>query len=57
MLIIDDHKIIRDKLKVMLDSLSKFQLIKFVKADSEVDAIKKINKNTFEIVIIDYYGQ
>ena len=53
-LVIDDHKMIRDGLKVMLASLSKFQLFKLVEADSGEDAIKKINKNTFEVVIIDY---
>ena len=53
-LVIDDHKMIRDGLKVMLASLSKFQLFKLVEADSGEDAIKKISKNTFEVVIIDY---
>lgn len=54
LLVIDDHKMIRDGLKVMLASLSKFQQFKIVEADSGEDAIKKISKNTFEIVIIDY---
>lgn len=53
-LIIDDHKMIRDGLKVMLASLSKFQLFKLVEADSGEDAIKKISKTSFEVVIIDY---
>ena len=53
-LVIDDHKMIRDGLKVMLASLSKFQLFKLVEADSGEDAIKKISKSFFEIVIIDY---
>ena len=46
-LVVDDHKMIRDGLKVMLASLSKFQLFKLVDADSGEDAIKKISKNTF----------
>ena len=53
-LVIDDHKMIRDGLKVMLASLSKFQLFKLVEADSGEDAIKKISKTSFEVVIMDY---
>ena len=53
-LVIDDHKMIRDGLKLMLASLIKFQLFKLVEADSGEDAIKKISKTSFDVVIIDY---
>lgn len=53
-LIIDDHKMIRDGLKLMLASLNKFIHFKVLEAESGEDAMIKINRNHFELVIIDY---
>jgi len=53
-LIIDDHKMIRDGLKIMLASLNKFIHFKVLEAESGEEAMIKINRNRFEVVIIDY---
>lgn len=53
-LIIDDHKMIRDGLKVMLSSLNKSIQFKISEAESGVEALHKINHNFFELIIVDY---
>ena len=53
-LIIDDHKMVRDGLKLMLTSLRNFIHFKVQEAESGEDAMIKINHNSFEIAIIDY---
>jgi DNA-binding NarL/FixJ family response regulator len=53
-LIIDDHKMVRDGLKIMLASLKKFIHFKVQEAESGEDALIKINRNNFDIAIIDY---
>jgi CheY-like chemotaxis protein len=53
-LIIDDHKMIRDGLKVMLTSLHKSIHFKVLEAESGEDAMIKISHNRFEVIIIDY---
>ena len=53
-LIIDDHKMIRDGLKVMLASLNKIIHFKVQEAESGEEAMIKISRNRFEVIIIDY---
>ena len=53
-LIIDDHKMVRDGLKIMLSSLKNFMLFKIQEAESGEKAITIMDNNSFEIVIIDY---
>ena len=53
-LIIDDHKMVRDGLKIMLNSLKDFMLFKIQEAESGEEAITTMNNYSFEIVIIDY---
>lgn len=53
-LIIDDHKMVREGLKIMLSSLNKFLRFKIMEAESGEDALKKINGNNFELIIVDY---
>ena len=53
-LIIDDHKMVRDGLKIMLASLKNFMLFKIQEAESGEDAVTKINRSDFEIAIVDY---
>lgn len=53
-LIIDDHKMVRDGLKVMLASLNKCIPFKVFEAENGEDAVKKINRQHFDLVIIDY---
>jgi DNA-binding NarL/FixJ family response regulator len=53
-LIIDDHKMVRDGLKMMLASLKKVFNFKVAEAESGEDALKKINRETFGLIIIDY---
>jgi DNA-binding NarL/FixJ family response regulator len=53
-LIIDDHKMVRDGLKIMLTSLRNFIQFKVQEAESGEEAIIKINQNSFDIVILDY---
>ncbi|HEY9362844.1 MAG TPA: response regulator transcription factor [Chitinophagaceae bacterium] len=53
-LIIDDHKMLREGLKVMLSSLHKFIHFKVIEAESGEEALIKINRSNFEVAIIDY---
>src|SRR6185312_15814333 len=53
-LIIDDHKMVRDGLKIMLASLKKFIHFKVQEAESGEDALIKISRDNFDIAIIDY---
>lgn len=53
-LIIDDHKMIREGLKLMLASLKKYMHFKIFEAESGEDAMSKIGRNSIELVIIDY---
>lgn len=54
LLIVDDHQMVRDGIKVMLNSLKKqFQFI-IDEAESGEEAIRKIIYKDFDIVIIDY---
>jgi DNA-binding NarL/FixJ family response regulator len=54
LLIIDDHKMIRDGISVMLNSLRKFYEFNITEAESGEEAIKVVSKADFDVVIIDY---
>jgi DNA-binding NarL/FixJ family response regulator len=54
LLIIDDHKMIRDGISVMLNSLKKFYDFNITEAESGEEAIKIISRNDFDVIIIDY---
>jgi DNA-binding NarL/FixJ family response regulator len=53
-LIIDDHKMIRDGLKIMLGSLRKNMQFNIMEAETGEDALIKISRHCFELVIMDY---
>lgn len=53
-LIIDDHMMVRDGLKVMLASLSGNLHFKITEAESGAEAMHKISRSPFDLVIIDY---
>lgn len=53
-LIVDDHKVLRQGLKKMLAPLKKELNIQITEADSGGQAILKINHKDFDIIIMDY---
>jgi DNA-binding NarL/FixJ family response regulator len=53
-LIVDDHKVLRQGLKKMLSGLKKYLDIQTTEADSGVQAILKINQKDFDLIIMDY---
>jgi len=53
-LIIDDHKMVREGLRVMLDSLKQFMRFKVFEAESGEEALKKVKFNSIDLMIIDY---
>jgi DNA-binding NarL/FixJ family response regulator len=53
-LIVDDHKLLRQGLRKMLSSLKKFLSIQITEADSGAQAILKINQKDFNLIIMDY---
>src|ERR1700726_3176242 len=53
-LIIDDHKLVRDGLKTMLGSLKFSYHFDISEAENGEEAIRKIRKRNFDIIIIDY---
>jgi DNA-binding NarL/FixJ family response regulator len=54
MLIVDDHKMVRDGLRVMLSSLKKSLHIDIDEAESGEEAILKTERKAFDMLIIDY---
>jgi DNA-binding NarL/FixJ family response regulator len=54
LLIVDDHKMLRQGLKKMLSPLKKYMDIQITEADSGAQAIMKINHNDFDLIIMDY---
>jgi DNA-binding NarL/FixJ family response regulator len=54
LLIVDDHQMIRDGIKVMLESQSQDVLFKITETDNGEDALKKILQHEYDIVLIDY---
>ena len=53
-LIVDDHKMIRDGISVMLTSLKKNYQFNVTEAESGEEAIKIMSRKDFDVVIIDY---
>lgn len=54
MLIIDDHKMVRDGLRVMLGSLKKKLPNKIIDAACGEEGIRMVGLHQFDIIIIDY---
>jgi DNA-binding NarL/FixJ family response regulator len=53
-LIVDDHKLIRDGLKMMLHSLKKFRQFDIDEAEDGEQALRKLNGKDYQVIIIDY---
>jgi DNA-binding NarL/FixJ family response regulator len=53
-LLVDDHKMVRDGLKTMLLSFSKFIAFKVFESDTAESALIKISKENLDLVIMDY---
>lgn len=53
-LIIDDHMMVRDGLKVMLGSFKSSLQFKITEAETGEEAIHKLERMDFDLVIIDY---
>jgi DNA-binding NarL/FixJ family response regulator len=55
LLIVDDHQMIRDGIKVMLDAPNKYYRFKIEEAESGEEAVQKAIYKYFDVVIIDYH--
>jgi len=54
LLIIDDHQMVRDGIKVMLESREDFLRFEIDEAENGESGVQKILKKIFDIVLIDY---
>ncbi len=54
LLIVDDHQMVRDGIRVMLESQNKVFTFIITEAENGEDAIKNILKNDYDIILIDY---
>jgi DNA-binding NarL/FixJ family response regulator len=54
LLIVDDHQMIRDGIRVMLELQSKSYKFIITEAEDGEDAVKKILHHHFDIILIDY---
>jgi DNA-binding NarL/FixJ family response regulator len=54
LLIVDDHQMVRDGIRVMLESKENFLRFEIDEAENGEIAIRKILKKEFDIVLIDY---
>lgn len=54
LLIVDDHQMVRDGIRVMLESLDCRYIFKITETENGEDALKKVMHNHFDIVLIDY---
>jgi DNA-binding NarL/FixJ family response regulator len=54
LLIIDDHQMVRDGIRVMLESRENFLRFEIDEAENGEIAVRKILKKEFDIVLIDY---
>lgn len=54
LLIIDDHQMVRDGIKVMLESREDFLRFEIDEAENGEVAVQKILKKNFDIILIDY---
>lgn len=55
LLIVDDHQMIRDGIKVMLTSENKFYKFRIEEAESGEEAIQKVIHKKYDIIIVDYH--
>lgn len=53
-LIIDDHQMVRDGIKVMLESQQKQYKFIVSEAESGEDGLKKVMKNQYDMLLVDY---
>lgn len=53
-LIIDDHQMIREGLKIMLHSLNRYFNFSIVEAENGERAMFKIGRDNFDIIMLDY---
>ena len=53
-LIIDDHQMVRDGIKVMLESQNRQYKFIVSEAESGEDGIKKVMKNQYDMLLVDY---
>lgn len=54
LLIVDDHQMVRDGIRVMLESLSNKYTFIITEAEDGEEAVKKITRRRYDIVLIDY---
>lgn len=54
LLMVDDHQLVRDGLKIMLQSLGKYYQFSITEAENGEEAIQKINRSGFDMLIMDY---
>ena len=54
-LIVDDHKMVRDGLKVMIHSFRQHLPAQIEEADSSREALRKTARKSYDLVIMDYH--
>lgn len=54
LLIVDDHQMVRDGIRVMLESQNKTYSFVITEAENGEDAIKNVLKYDYDIILIDY---
>ena len=54
LLIVDDHQMVRDGIRVMLESQNKIFSFVITEAENGEDAVKKILHHIYDIILIDY---
>jgi DNA-binding NarL/FixJ family response regulator len=54
LLIVDDHQMVRDGLRVMLESQQKMYKFIVTEVESGEEAVKKILKNPYDVILVDY---
>ena len=54
LLIVDDHQMVRDGIRVMLESQNKTYTFVITEAENGEDAVKNILKKDYDIILIDY---
>lgn len=54
LLIVDDHQMVRDGIRVMLESQNPKKIFAITETDNGEDALKKILQHQYDIVLIDY---
>ena len=55
LLIVDDHQMVRDGIKVMLSAPNKYYQFRIDESETGEEAIKKIIYKDFDVVILDYH--